>query len=48
MNSTRFDVEQYSLVRFHYFLLLLFFFYQNNLQAPISETCRIKTLSSEL
>ena len=27
MNSTRFDVEQYSLVRFHYFLLLLFFFF---------------------
>ena len=26
MNSTRFDVEQYSLVRFLYFLLLLFFF----------------------
>ena len=48
MNSTRFDVEQYSLVRFHYFLLLLFFFYQNNLQAPVSGTCRIKTLSSEL
>ena len=46
MNSTRNDVEQYSLVRFHYFLF--FFFYENNLQALNCGACRIKTLSSQL